>query len=60
MNSKIRILIADDHTLLRQGIRSLLEDYTDITVIGEAENGRLAVQLAHTLRPDVILMDIAE
>ena len=59
MNSQIRILIADDHTLLRQGIRSLIEDQADITVIGEAEDGHSAVQLAHTLRPNVVLMDIA-
>jgi DNA-binding NarL/FixJ family response regulator len=59
MKPKIRILIADDHTLLRQGIRSLIEDQADIVVVGEAEDGRSAVQLAHTLRPNVILMDIA-
>jgi DNA-binding NarL/FixJ family response regulator len=59
MKSKIRILIADDHTLLRQGIRSLIEDQADIVVVGEAEDGRSAVQLAHTLRPNVVLMDIA-
>lgn len=59
MKSKIRILIADDHTMLREGIRSLIEDQTDIVVVGEAEDGRTAVHLAHTLRPNVVLMDIA-
>lgn len=59
MTSKIRILIADDHTLLRNGIRALLEDEQDITIVGEAEDGREAVRLAGQLKPNVILMDIA-
>ncbi|MGD8554061.1 MAG: response regulator transcription factor [Anaerolineales bacterium] len=56
---RIRVLLADDHTLMREGIRSLIEDYPDIKVVGEAEDGRSAVTLAHKLRPDVVLMDIA-
>jgi DNA-binding NarL/FixJ family response regulator len=56
---KVRILLADDHTILRDGIRSLLEDEPDMTVIGEAEDGRTAVKLACQLKPDVVLMDIA-
>lgn len=59
MNSKCRILIADDHTLFREGIRRLLEDQPDIEVLGEAVDGREAVRLANSLHPDVILMDIA-
>ncbi|NIP54915.1 MAG: response regulator [Gammaproteobacteria bacterium] len=55
----IRVLVADDHTLMRQGIRALLEDESDITVVGEAENGRVALQLVEELHPDVVLMDIA-
>lgn len=56
---KIRILLADDHTILRDGIRSLLEDESDMVVIGEAEDGHTAVKLVKQLDPDVILMDIA-
>ena len=56
---KIRILMADDHTILREGIRSLLEDQPDMQVVGEAEDGRAVVQLAGELQPDVVLMDIA-
>jgi len=57
--NKIRILLADDHTILREGIRALLEDQPDIVVVGEAEDGRWTVHLAHELRPDVVVMDIA-
>jgi len=56
---KIRLVLADDHTILRQGIRALLEDQPDMAVVGEAEDGRQAVQLTHDLRPNVVLMDIA-
>lgn len=51
--------MADDHRIVREGIRSLLEKSEDLEVIAEAENGREAVQLAKELNPDVILMDIA-
>jgi DNA-binding NarL/FixJ family response regulator len=54
----IRILIADDHTLVRQGLRQLCEGMGGFTVVAEAENGGQAVALARTTRPDVILMDI--
>lgn len=54
----IRIVIADDHSLIRQGVRSLLEDVPDIEVVGEAEDGLTARALAERLKPDVLIMDI--
>ena len=55
----IRILLADDHTLMRAGIRALLEKQDDMEVVGEAAEGREALQKTVTLHPDVVLMDIA-
>jgi DNA-binding NarL/FixJ family response regulator len=57
--SEIRVLIVDDHALVRDGIRALLTRAGDITVVGEAGGGRDAIALARSLSPDVILMDIA-
>jgi two-component system, NarL family, response regulator LiaR len=54
----IRVLIADDHSIVRRGVRALLATEADIEVVGEAENGREAVTMAEELRPDVILMDL--
>jgi len=54
----IRVLLADDHTIVRKGLCALLEEETDISVIGEAEDGREAVEKALTLEPDVVVMDI--
>src|SRR5436190_8552675 len=56
---KITVLLADDHTLVRQGFRALLEAEPDIAIVSEANTGRQAVQLVRKLRPDVVLMDIA-
>lgn len=57
--SKITVLLADDHTVVRQGLRSLLAAESDIEVVGEAETGRQAIQLAKKHLPDVVVMDIA-
>lgn len=54
----IRVLIADDHTLFRDGLRALLASISDIEVVGEASSGREAVRMAVEYQPDVILMDI--
>ncbi len=59
MTSKIRIIIADDHTLLRNGICALLKDVPDMVIVGEANDGREAVHPTSQLKPDVVLMDIA-
>ena len=56
--STIRILIADDHMLMRMGIAALFTNVTDMEIVGEARNGRQAVELADSLRPDVIIMDL--
>lgn len=56
---KITVLLAEDHLVVREGLRKLLALDGDLEVVGEAENGRQAVELAGRLRPDVILMDIA-
>lgn len=55
----IRILLADDHKITRQGLRSLLESDKDIEVIAEANNGREAVELSQKLIPDIIIMDVS-
>lgn len=55
---KIRILLADDHQLMRSGIRLMLERESDLSVVGEACDGREAVALAKSLKPDVVVMDI--
>lgn len=56
--ARIRVLLADDHTIVRDGIRALLEDEADMTVVAEAKDGREAVCLARRERPDVVLMDV--
>jgi len=56
---KIRILIADDHGIVRKGLRLQLEQHSDFEVVGEATEGREAVRMAEELAPDVVIMDIA-
>ena len=56
---KITVLLAEDHMLLREGVRKMLDLEADLEVVGEAQDGRQAVALAKTLRPAVVLMDIA-
>lgn len=55
----MRVLLADDHQLVRAGIRALLEAMSDVIVVGEASDGQEALDLAHRFKPDVVLMDIA-
>ncbi|MGE5249738.1 MAG: response regulator [Bacteroidota bacterium] len=55
----IRVLVADDHAILRDGIRSLLESQEDILVVGEAENGQQAIESLQQYLPDIVLMDIS-
>ena len=54
----IRVLIAEDHLMVRAGIRALLEKAGDIHVMGEASNGQEAIEMAEVLKPDVLIMDI--
>ncbi len=55
---KIRVLLGEDHTVVRAGLRSLLEQHPNLEVVGEAEDGRQAVELAASLSPDVVVMDV--
>ena len=56
---RIRILLADDHAVVRQGFKMILDAEADMEIVGEAGNGRQAVDLAEQLRPDVVVMDVA-
>lgn len=56
---KIRVLIADDHTLFRESLRTLINNHDDIEVVGEAANGEEAIAMTERLKPDIVLMDIA-
>jgi DNA-binding NarL/FixJ family response regulator len=55
---KIKVLLADDHTVVREGLRLILDSADDIQVVGEVENGRQAVQVAKRLMPDVVVLDV--
>lgn len=54
----IRILLADDHSILRSGLRSLISDEQDMEIVGEADNGQAAIDLARQTKPDIVIMDI--
>ncbi len=56
---RITVLLADDHTIVREGFRIMLEMEVDFEVVGEAQDGRQAVAMVNKLRPEVVLMDIA-
>jgi len=59
MSKKIRILLADDHAVVRQGFRLILGAQADMEIVGEAGNGREAVAMSESLHPDVVVMDVA-
>lgn len=59
MSKQIRILLADDHAVVRQGFKMILGAQSDMEIVGEAGNGREAVELAEQLKPDVVVMDVA-
>ncbi|MHA1524755.1 MAG: response regulator transcription factor [Alphaproteobacteria bacterium] len=59
MTGPIRIVLADDHALVRDGIRARLETFADIVITGEATNGREAIELVNRLRPDLVMLDIS-
>ncbi|MHC4638469.1 MAG: response regulator transcription factor [Planctomycetota bacterium] len=55
----VTILLAEDHIVMREGLRSLIDQQNDMKVVGEADNGKMALELAEELKPDVIIMDVA-
>jgi two-component system response regulator NreC len=59
MTNKYRIVIAEDHTILREGLRALLSSNPDFKIVGEAEDGRAAIRFVETVKPDLILMDLS-
>jgi DNA-binding NarL/FixJ family response regulator len=59
LNRKIRVLLADDHAILRKGVRLLIDSQADMDVVGDAKTGREAIEQARKLNPDVIIMDVS-
>jgi len=59
MGEKFKIVIAEDYTIVRQGLKSLLESFSDFEVVGEAVNGKEAIESAGRLKPDLVLMDLS-
>jgi DNA-binding NarL/FixJ family response regulator len=58
-SKKIRVLLADDHAILRKGVRMLIDSQPDLEVVGEAKTGREAIEEARKLKPDIVVMDVA-
>ena len=58
-SAPLTVLLAEDHTIVRQGLRSLLQAHDDLQVVGEAPDGKQAVELTQALRPNVVVMDLA-
>ena len=58
-SKKIRVLLADDHKILRKGVRMLIDSQPDMEVVGEAKTGREAIEEARKLKPDIVLMDVS-
>jgi CheY-like chemotaxis protein len=56
--AKVTVLLVDDHRMLREGLRSIIDAQPDLTVIAEASNGEMAIELAQDLQPDVVIMDV--
>lgn len=59
LNKKIRVLLADDHKILRKGVRMLIDAQPDMEVVGEAKTGREAIEEARRLKPDIVVMDVS-
>jgi DNA-binding NarL/FixJ family response regulator len=57
--SRVRVVLVDDHTVIRAGLRALLERHPDIEVVGEASDGREAISIAESLKPEILIMDVA-
>ena len=57
-SSPARLIVADDHALIRKGIEGMLQSEPDLEIVGEATDGREALDLCHRLRPDLVLMDV--
>jgi two-component system response regulator NreC len=59
MAEKYRVVIAEDHTILREGLRALLSSSPDLEIVGEAEDGRSAIRCVENIKPDLVLMDLS-
>ena len=59
MGNQKRIVIAEDHTIVREGLKSLIESLPDFEIVGEAEDGKQAIECAENLAPDLMLMDLS-